>query len=544
MNFINKAFYGFLIIFLYSISIALAQEYHLGKTNFKASGDDVAQPYFEKGLRLLHNFEYEDAAREFEMAQLLDPNFVMAYWGEAMCYNQPLWFQQDLAKAKGALFKLGLKAPERLEKALTEVEKGFIAAIELLFGEDVDIKTRNEKYEKSMAELYRQHPENEEVAAFYALSILGTCYTEEEKEKYELAGRVTMKLNAINTQHPGALNYMIHLYDDPSTAYKGKKAADDYFVLATDSKYALHEPSHIFLANGDWDKEVKSNEASWKSAEAWVKKNKKSLEDRDYHSLWWLEYGYLQEGKYKQALELISNMNRDARYSKSERMRFHLAMMRGHFLVESGKWFSDITQITIPTMGFNVSTKNMCFFIDAMTAMEKNDFPKVEWFLNQMTDQRMVEENIKEGFNDFRTYSTKPILRNTGLEQELMMAEVMEWELKAQLAWKTNKLDEAQENIRKAVDLEDKTRYEPGPPVILKPSHELYGEILIAAGNNEEAIKQFDLALQRAPNRSLSLLGKYNALKNLGETQKAAQVKTMLMKNWKNADEQALVLVK
>ena len=544
MNFSNKAFYGFLIIFWCSISIALAQEYHLGKVNFKASGDEVAQPYFEKGLLLLHNFEYEDAAREFEMAQLLDPNFVMAYWGEAMCYNQPLWFQQDLAKAKGALFKLGLKAPERLEKAQNEVEKGFITAIELLFGEDADIKIRNEKYEKSMAELYKQHPENEEVAAFYALSILGNCYTGEEKEKYDLAGRVTMKLNAINPQHPGALNYMIHLYDDPSTAYKGKKAADDYFVLATDSKYALHEPSHIFLANGEWDKEVKSNEASWKSAEAWVKKNKKSLEDRDYHSLWWLEYGYLQEGKYKLALELISNMNRDARYSKSERMRFHLAMMRGHFLVESGKWFSDITQITIPTMGFNVSAKNMCFFIDAMTAMEKNDFPKVEWFLNQMTDQRMVEQNLKEGFNDFRTYSTKPVIRNSGLEQELMMAEVMEWELKAQLARKTNKLDEAQEYIRKAVDLEDKTRYEPGPPVVLKPSHELYGEILIAAGNNVEAINQFDLALQRAPNRSVSLLGKYNALKNLGETQKAAQVKTMLMKNWKNADEQALVLVK
>lgn len=195
-------------------------------------------------------------------------------------------------------------------------------------------------------------------------------------------------------------------------------------------------------------------------------------------------------------------------------------------------------------MGFNVSAKNMCFFIDAMTAMEKNDFPKVEWFLNQMTDQRMVEQNLKEGFNDFRTYSTKPIIRYSGLEQELMMAEVMEWELKAQLAWKTNKLDEAQEYIRKAADLEDKTGYEPGPPVVLKPSHELYGEILIAAGNNVEAINQFDLALQRAPNRSLSLLGKYNALKNLGEIQKAAQVKTMLMKNWKNADEQALVLVK
>jgi hypothetical protein len=33
-------------------------------------------------------------------------------------------------------------------------------------------------------------------------------------------------------------------------------------------------------------------------------------------------------------------------------------------------------------------------------------------------------------------------------------------------------------------------------------------------------------------------------LKSLGETQKAAQIKELLMTNWKNADEQALVLVK
>ncbi|MCK5367224.1 MAG: hypothetical protein KAQ62_01690, partial [Cyclobacteriaceae bacterium] len=79
---------------------------------------------------------------------------------------------------------------------------------------------------------------------------------------------------------------------------------------------------------------------------------------------------------------------------------------------------------------------------------------------------------------------------------------------------------------------------------VLKPSHEIYGEILLAMGNSREAIKQFDLSLQRAPNRSLSLLGKYKALKTLGENQKAAQIKDMLMINWKDADEQALVLLK
>jgi hypothetical protein len=542
LNFLGKAFSVFISIF-YLSNAGLAQEYHLGKLNFKATGDEIAQPYFEKGMLLLHNFEYSDAAQEFEMAQLLDPNFVMAFWGEAMCYNQPLWFQQDIKKGRGALYKLGLKAPERLGKAKTEVEKDFISSIELLYGEDPDIKVRNQKYVEFMAKMYKSHATNEEVAAFYALAILGNSNSDIEKEKYDKASRVLMKLNAANSLHPGALNYMIHLHDNPALAYKGKKAADDYFKLATDSRYALHVPPHIFLANGDWEKAAKSNEASWQATEAWVKKKKKKLEDRDYHSLWWMQYAYLQEGKYKKALKLTEDLKYESSYSKSERMRFHLAMMRGHYLVESGKWSSEATKIEIYTRGFSVSTKNMCFFVDAMAALEKHDLPKVDWYLNQMTDQRMVEQNNKQGFNDFRNCGTVPFLRTTGLEQELALAEVMEWELMAIKAAKTNKLEEALEHIKKAVELEDHTSYQPGPSVVLKPSHEIYGEILLEMENNTEAVKQFDLALQRAPNRSLSMLGKYKALKNLGEDQKAKQIKEMLLKNWKDADPQALTLL-
>ena len=539
-----KSLVTFLFLIAGSIIHVKAQEYHLGSIHFQATGDEVAQPYFMKGMLLLHNFEYQDAAQEFEMAQLLDPNFVMAYWGEAMCYNKPIWFQSDFEKGKGALYKLGVKAEERLAKAQTDVEKGLLSSVELLYGEEPDIKERNEIYENSMAELYNKFPSHEEVMAFYALSILGNCYTGYKEEKYDQAAKVLMKLNAVNPEHPGALNYLIHVYDDPSQAYKGRKVAEAYAKLATDSRYAMHAPSHIFLANGEWDKVVKSNKSSWEATEAWVKKKNKSLEDRDYHSRWWLQYGLLQQGKYKEGLELLEQMNRDARYSKSERLRFHLAMMRGHFLVESGKWLSsDVPLIQIPTKGLSVSTKNMCFYVDAMKALEQRDFPKVEWFLNQMTDQRMVEQNRKQSFNDFRTCGTVPIVRSSGLEQELTLAECMEWELKALMALKTNKYDVAIDHIKKAVDLEDKTSYEPGPSVVLKPSHEIYGEILLASGNSQEAIKQFDLALQRAPNRSLSLLGKYKALQNLGETQKAQDIKDILIKNWKDADAQALLMM-
>lgn len=546
MNGLNRK-NGILAIFIILLTIssnARAQDARLGHINFKYSGAEVAMPYFEKGLLLLHNFEYDEAVQEFEMAQLLDPNLVMAFWGETMCYNQPLWSRQNYAKGRGALLKLGVKLNERLEKATTELEKDFLSAADLLYGDDKDIITRNEKYEQAMAAMYARYPGNEEVAAWYALAMLGNCPEGYDQQKYDLASKVLVKLNAENPEHPGALNYLIHVNDDPARAYKARKAADSYGQIAQDSRFAVHAPSHIYLANGDWNKMVASNESSWKLSEAWVKKKKKSLEDRNYHVLWWLQYGYLQQGKYAKALELLTELNKDARYSKSEHIRFHLAMLRGHYLVESGKWLSDITRIEIPTNGFSVSVKNMCFFVDAMTALEKHDLPRVDWFLNQMTDQRMVEKNKKESFNNFRICSNLPLEGQTGLEDELILAEVLEWNIQALKAMKSGKLEEAETFINKAVELEDKTRYAPGPPVVLKPSHEIYGELLSLMNNHTQAVEQFDLALQHAPGRSLSLLGKYNALKKLGETQKAAEVKTLLMTNWKNADEQALVLVK
>lgn len=538
MKSVLLVFYGFLGILLGLYSQVYAQEYQLGEVRLTVTGDDVAMPYFYKGLLLLHNFEYEDAAGEFEMAQLLDPNLTMAYWGEAMCYYHPLWVELDTEKGKGALFKLGVKAADRKAKAKTDIEKGFIAALEKLYVEDGREDVRKQNYKKSMEALYDAFPDNEEVGAFYALALMAAQGEANGDDNKALAGKILMKINAVNPRHPGVLNYLIQLYDTPSEAYKARKYADEYYALAPDSKFALHIPTHIFLALGQWDKVVRGNLAAWNVAESWVKKNKKSLEDRDYHALWWLEYGYLQQGKYKKALELITNMNRDARYSKSERMRFHLAMMRGHYLSETGQWRSPVAQIQIPTRGFNVSTKNMCFFVDAMSAMQKGDFSKVQWYINQMTDQRMVEKNKKSPYNDFRICSINPKICLTGLEDELALAESMEWELKALLAQQNDKPEEAIGNIEKAASLEDRAAYQPGPPVVIKPAHELYGELLLANGSAKEAVAQFDIALQHNPNRSLSLLGKYKALKKLGETQKAAAAKKLLMTNWQMGDEE------
>src|SRR6187402_3842938 len=63
----------------------------LGAIDFPTSGSPAAQPLFIKGVLLMHSFEYDDAREAFIAAEKADPGFAMAYWGEAMTYNQAVW---------------------------------------------------------------------------------------------------------------------------------------------------------------------------------------------------------------------------------------------------------------------------------------------------------------------------------------------------------------------------------------------------------------------------------------------------------------------
>jgi len=76
-----------LAAFLLLPSGTAGQDLRLGDAEFPNSGASEAQPAFERGLLLLHSFEYRDAAAAFREAQELDPDFAMAYWGEAMTHG-------------------------------------------------------------------------------------------------------------------------------------------------------------------------------------------------------------------------------------------------------------------------------------------------------------------------------------------------------------------------------------------------------------------------------------------------------------------------
>jgi predicted Zn-dependent protease len=75
-----------------------------------------------------------------------------------------------------------------------------------------------------------------------------------------------------------------------------------------------------------------------------------------------------------------------------------------------------------------------------------------------------------------------------------------------------------------------------GPPDTLKPSHELYGEILPRAGRPAEAARQFATALARQPNRARSLFGTARAHARAGDRAASAEAYAAFLRARARAD--------
>ena len=95
---------------------------YLGVVNLTVTGNTDATQEFEKGLLLLHSFEYQDAREAFIKAQKSDSKMAMAYWGEAMTYNHSLWSEQNYEDGFAAVEKI--KRFDRTNDSAKEFQRG------------------------------------------------------------------------------------------------------------------------------------------------------------------------------------------------------------------------------------------------------------------------------------------------------------------------------------------------------------------------------------------------------------------------------------
>jgi tetratricopeptide (TPR) repeat protein len=490
----------------------------LGEIHFPTSGAPAAQPDFERGVLLLHSFEYDDAAAAFREAERRDPDFAMAYWGEAMTYNHPLWRQQDRAAARAALERLAPSPDARRAKAPTAREKGWLAAVETLYGEG-DKASRDALYAGAMERQAAGDSDDLEAASFYALALLGTCESGRDVAVYMRAAAVAEKVFARNPRHPGAVHYLIHSYDDPAHAPLGLPAARVYARIAPAAAHALHMPSHIFLALGMWDEVAASNEASWAASEARRQRLRLPLEERGYHALAWLSYAYLQQGRLREARRLLVQMAADTAASGSPRTREHLALMQAGYRVESRQWRADLGGLP-DAGGIDDGIAAAALFAHGLAGLRAGDTAAARRDLAALdASGGGAGDPARRPGAILRAELAAVLLLGAGDRPPAAVA-----------------ARHAVAALERAAADEDAATYEFGPPVVVKPAHELAGEVLLGLGQPAAARRHFEQALARAPRRSLSLLGLARAASRTGDAAAARAAYQDLAASWRRAD--------
>ncbi len=492
---------------------AAAQVTGLGSTTFENSGSMRAQEEFSRGLLLLHSFEYVDAREAFAEARRIDPDFAMAYWGEAMTHNHPIWMQQDTEDGRSVLLELAPDLESRLEKAPTEREKDYLLAIEALYFSEEDKKVRDFVYEKKMGALAAKYPEDLDAAAFHALSILGLAHDGRDFELYMHAAAIVEEVFAKNPLHPGAAHYLIHAYDDPIHAPLGLRAARVYAAIAPEATHALHMPSHIFTAMGMWPEVASANEASYAASDARVQRKGLSVNQRSFHARHWLAYAYSQQGRYAEAEQLMQDMINDLEEGGDIRStRRYTVMMAATHLVETKQWDSKFARIEFDLKGMSPISKANILFIRGKAALSDGD-----------------EESARQAL--------KAIM---DLEDEEDVNLLLQHQLKADLLVLEGNLGGAIDLLKTAAKIEEDRPLDYGPPMPAKPTYELLGEYYLKANNGPDAMKAFEASLGRSPRRSLSLIGLSAAAKMAGDQRMYQEAKSELKKNWQNADPKAV----
>ncbi len=528
-----------LTVILFVAASLHGQERRLGRVTFPNSGAPGAQADFLRGVSWLHSFGYEDAIDAFRAAQKADPTFALAYWGEAMSFSQPLWGFEEVDKGKAALAKFGKTSEERIAKAKTPREQGFMRAVEALFGSG-DTAARAAAHAKEMARVAAANPSDDEVQAFYALALLATLPRGDASLPLRRqAGAIAEAVFARNPNHPGAAHYILHAYDHGTLVARSLPAARTYAKIAPAASHALHMPAHAFLQAGFWDEAAAADQSSWDASVAWAKRRGLPITSRDYHSLTWLQYEWTQQGRFSKTREAVALVNEAMKVSQQASkpaaqqgpvsplhagghgygegseigrgstdaaLRNDRGSMRARYILESERWQEMKGQTTFD----NIEE----LFALGLSAVNLGDASRVRAVIGEF--QKAAAP-------------TQPMALRE--QAEIMLRQMEAMDLFAQ-----GRHAEAFVLMDRVSAMEARMPKPIGRPFPVKPADELYGELLLQVNRPQEAVRRFDRALARTPNRSRSLFGLARAYRNANDATNARAAYKRFLTNYRLAD--------
>lgn len=499
---------------------------NLGTISFPVTTSTVlAQRYFDQGLRLAYGFNHAEARRAFRMAQRLDPDCAMCYWGEALVLGPNINLPMPPEAAVPAL--AAVRRAEALSGGATEKERALIWALAKRYSADpeVDQSVLDARYADAMAEVAQHYPADHDIAVLTAEAMMDTQpwdYWEADWEtpKGRTAEIITILEGVLNSaDHPAAIHLYIHMTEASMAPERAEPYADRLASLMPGAGHLVHMPSHTYFRIGRYRDSLAVNVAAVKADEAYLAQvEAEGIYPNGYypHNIHFVVESARMAGVADTALLYAQKLDGALADDVVRQVAWVQAIKVAPYFAHAQ--FSDPQTIfAIPQPPDDLLyVKSMWHYMRATAYASAGDVERAAAEAEAMAEiaatadfQAMIDGGV-------------PAPDLITLAGHVVAARIAQ--AKADPA-------QAADALRRAVEIQDSLPYME-PPYWYYPVRQSLGAVLLEQGKAAEAEMVFRRTLMEVPNNGWALYGLLEAQKAQGDTAGAEQTADLLKNAW------------
>ncbi|WP_437309898.1 hypothetical protein [Sorangium sp. So ce388] len=494
------------------------------------TSSQLAQRYFDQGLRLIYAFNHDEARRAFQEAARLDPGLAMARWGVALALGPNINQPADPAREQAALE--AIEEARALAASASEPERAYIEALASRHATapGVDRAALDRAYAGAMRELARRFPDDLDASVLFAEALMDL----RPWDLWTLDGRpqpgtdeIVATLEGVLRREPGhvgANHYYIHAVEASRAPERALPSAERLGGLAPGAGHLVHMPSHIFLRVGRYADASDANERAVEVDRRYIRERRpEGIYPMMYfpHNLHFLSVSASMEGRGAVALraawEAVAAVpDHDVRHMPMLEM-FRPAPLFA--LVRFGRWDDVLAEPTPPPE--QRYTTGIWRYARGRALASKG---RPDGAAREAAALRAISSEV---------HSDAKI----GMNRAQDLLEVASLVLESQIASERGETGASVRMLEAAARVEDTLRYFE-PPDWPEPVRHTLGAALLKAGRARDAEAVYREDLRRNPQNGWSLRGLEQSLRAQGREEEADAAQERFERAWARADVQ------
>jgi tetratricopeptide (TPR) repeat protein len=487
---------------------------------------ELAQRYFDQGLRLTYAFNHDEARRAFREAQRLDPSCAMCYWGEAFVLGPNINAPMSETAENPAV--TAMTKAQVLAQNATEQEQAWIRALATRYTDDAnaDRAALDQAYANAMADMVQRFPDDQEMAVFYVDAIMNLSpwdYWEADgqtpKGKIAEAIKTAEKVLAVNPHHPGAIHLYIHLTEASTTPERAEPYANRLASLMPGAGHLVHMPSHTFFRLGRYEDSAATNKAAVKVDEAYIAAAKPdNLYAYGYypHNIHFVMVSAQMTGDGLTALDYAKRLDGKIPDTIAAQVGWLQTIKQSPYFAHA-QFSAPATILALPDPGAKFPfVQAMWHYARGVAFAAQGDIEPA-----RREAARIAEINQRSDFSFLLAWGVPApdVLR--------LARHVVE----GRIAQAQGQINKSIEEFRIAVQIQDSLAYTE-PPYWYYPVRQSLGAALLMAGQPAAAEQVFVQSLKRVPNNGWTLYGLMKAQQAQGHTSAAQETEKRFQQAW------------